>query len=313
MALCYRSVVSKITAELAEFKGTGKDDGVIHWRSLVAGEIGSLLTSSLNMSREALNELLKLGAVYENNLRCSNDRLFSESRPSGSYFRIHTQPRRYNLQDFKFEVLFENSDFLVAHKPSGLPSHAMVDNVRENLQYAIEQKVEQKLFLTHRLDVPTEGLIVYAKNKKFLSHFNQLLADRKVKKFYRLFTEKDVPFIENQILQHHMLDSVTAPKVLSLKEVPRSKICQLRICKTISSREISVELLTGRTHQIRAQMGFENCPIVGDTMYGGKTQPWGQDQIALMAEHLEFENFTFSTGWQKKFSAFPKSDPESTF
>src|SRR4029079_6682078 len=108
----------------------------------------------------------------------------------GAVVRIHLEPKRYSVdrEDLRRRIVFENENFVVVDKPSGLPMHPTLDNLRENLLWAFENRY----FLTHRLDVPTSGLVVLAKTKKYQSLFNTLISERKVRKLYEALTHKPV-------------------------------------------------------------------------------------------------------------------------
>lgn len=265
----------------------GFEYGVRHIISPQSGTVCDVLLGILELDPEQINFLLDLGSIYLNHQRVKEN----SSVSVGDYLRVHTRPRRFHQNDGKWSerILFQNEDFLVAKKISGLPVHASVDNNKEHLQAYLESTIGTPLYGTHRLDVPTKGLIVYAKNTAFQSAFNKLLISREITKKYRAIVEgHGVP---TGMLTHYMEPSPRAPKKVSRDAQPGWQDCVLEILKTTDLPDFKSELLihlhTGRTHQIRSQLGYEKHPIVGDHAYGAK-KIWEEDKIELEACELHF-------------------------
>lgn len=276
-----------------------------------SGTIDQILSTAMGLSPEDSLFLLNLGAIYLNHERLLAKTIAIEK---GAYLRVHSQPRRFKraLLQWPSAKIFENDDFLVVNKPSGLPVHSTVDNVQENLVAMLSAEIEHELFVTHRLDVPTSGLIVFAKTKDFQKKFNLYLMQRKVQKIYRALVhgEYDGP----RVLKHYMEPSPRAPKNVVKNQTAGWAACELRIQDVESTGdgncELMIELITGRTHQIRAQLSCEGFPVVGDRAYGSPVLlgDGGHEEIALQAVYLnfpqseseselhsesEFESFTF--------------------
>jgi 23S rRNA pseudouridine1911/1915/1917 synthase len=287
---------------LGEFIRRGAHDGVIHWRSKGPGALLPRLRESLGQSApsiERLRELLALGALYSEKERLLDWSYLECEHPGPTYLRLHTEPRRYDLsvlRDWQERVVFENENFLIFNKPSGLPCHPMVDNFQENLLVELQRLTGKKLLLTHRLDRATKGLLLLAKTLEYQKAFNHLLTVRGVQKLYRAAVESAPPWLEGQELTHYMLPSPRAPKLLVREMQLGTQECRLRILK-IDNCLLTLELLTGRTHQIRAQLGFEGFPICGDVAYGASHQPWGEENIALQSFQLAFRDPLIEQNW----------------
>lgn len=267
----------------------GFEYGVRHIISPQSGRISDILLSTLDLDRAQVEFLLDLGAIYLNQKRIRENASIS----AGEYLRVHMKPRRFptNESNWKNRLLYESSDFIVVNKTSGIPVHPSVDNVQENLQAYLEKTLQTPLYVTHRLDVPTRGLIVYAKTSQFQAAFNKLLADRNMKKIYRAVVEGQN--LSPGLLTHFMEPSPRAPKKVSAQAHDGWQECQLEILSaknlTNERSEFRIQLLTGRTHQIRAQLGFEKHPIVGDHTYGAK-KLWDEEKIELESCELSFKN-----------------------
>lgn len=266
----------------------GFEYGVKHIISPQSGLISDVLLSNLDLDLPQIKNLLNLGAIYLNGQRLTEDFSVSE----GAYLRVHSKPRRFPANDGKWaeRIIFENEHFIIVNKISGLPVHASVDNIRENVQAYVEQTLGHAVYLTHRLDVPTRGLICYAKTTEFQSAFNKMLINREMKKIYRARVT-NAPKLG--ILTHYMEPSPRAPKTVSREEQPGWQNCILEILEkkelADGSFELRIHLHTGRTHQIRAQLGHEKCPIIGDHAYGAQKISI-EEKIELEACELEFIN-----------------------
>jgi len=286
----------------------GKSYGVEHLLASKSGSLVEILENQLPLAPSQIQFLLSFGSIYVKGQRC----LENTQIENGTYVRIHQNPRRFPFAQFQWpeQKIFENDDLLVVHKPSGLPVHPTVDNIQENLATLIQQKTGHDVFVTHRLDVATSGLMIFAKTKSEQSRINNCLMQGQVRKFYRALVHGiNVPMGE---LLHYMEPSPRAPKNVSLVERPGWAACKLKIIDQTEvfhgHTEVIIELITGRTHQIRAQMSSSGFPIVGDRAYGSPIQISQYENICLQAFYLEFplsetENKSFrleTTPWQER-------------
>lgn len=267
----------------------GFEYGVRHIISPQSGKVSDILLSILHIEFSQVQFLLDLGSIYLNHKRLKED----SSVSSGDYLRVHTKPRRFivNNENWRNRIVFENEDFVVANKISGIPVHASVDNNKEHLQNYLAQCLGCELLVTHRLDIPTHGLIVYAKNSQFQSAFNKLIIQKELIKIYRATVEGNS--LAPGRLIHYMEPSPRAPKTVSVTNNEGWLNCELDILESHSMdngrSNLKIHLLTGRTHQIRAQLGFEKHPIVGDHTYGA-TKISDEEKIELQACELNFTN-----------------------
>lgn len=287
-------------------------------------DLSLFLQNELKISSEKAYFLIDIGAIYVNSIRLTSSILLK----TGDIIRCHKEPRRFNVpKDISKQIIFECEDFLIINKPAGLPTQANLDNRIENLHYSLSQTIKKNIFITHRLDQGTQGLILFAKTKNFQTYFNQLLSQHQVVKIYQAITTG--PLLSPGLLDHWMEPHPRSPKKLSSINVSQWKHCQMQLldasilnessCLNIiningkrlqniniphSLNQYRIQLYTGRTHQIRAQLTFEKNPILGDTLYGGiellqdpNQNPTKSDFFLLQCERLEFtykgETFCF--------------------
>lgn len=256
---------------------------------------------------ECLKQLLNLGAVYKDQTRMEKEFIVDPA----NVIRIHLMPRRYDSNRFHFgnDVVYESKDYLIVNKPSLLPVHPTVDNCKENLLFLLRQKFGSEICCIHRLDLETTGLLLFAKNNTTQHYFHNLFARREIRKYYRAIVPTGKLPLGYQC--HWMQKSKRSPKRLFVNEVLDSSTVELIITDNYPSRFpnlniVSLELLTGKTHQIRAQLSFLGFPLPGDSLYGGSTfsSAIGETHFLLHACGLKFvdqqgvpQNFSLQPSW----------------
>lgn len=264
----------------------GKNDGVEHLLASFSGPLGDVIQKQLELSPSRAEFLRQFGAIYLNDKRC----LENVHIEQGSYLRVHQNPRRFPIEVFSWpeQKVFEDEDLIVLNKPSGLPVPATVDNLHENIAALLAQATGHDIHVTHRLDMGTSGLLILAKNKNAQAAINKSLMQGEVQKFYRARVHgQNLPMGE---WLHFMEPSPRAPKNVSFTQKPGWIPCRLKVMDqtelTDGFSEVIIELITGRTHQIRAQMSAAGFPIVGDRAYGSALKWTDKECWDLQAFYL---------------------------
>ena len=144
--------------------------------------------------------------------------------------------------------------------------------------------------VTHRLDRPVSGLVVFAKTSKALSRLNEMFKNSEVKKTYWAVV-KNLPREEEGELVNYLVRNEKQNKSYAYdKEVPGSKKAILHyrlIGRSQNYYLLEIDLKTGRHHQIRCQLAKMGCPIKGDLKYGfPRSNPDGG--ISLHSRSAEF-------------------------
>lgn len=222
----------------------------------------------------------------------------------------------------KTQILFEDSDILVIRKPAGIATQAarigQMDVVSELKNYLAAQSRRNGqpgkvpyLGVIHRLDQPVEGVLVFGKTHCASAALNEQLKNRMLHKRYFAAVCGRPSLSENLITDYLLKDGgmakVTAsPRAGAKKAVLHYKlldICSVEIGARHDTMEawgapvevslLDIRLLTGRFHQIRAQLSHMGCPLLGDQKYGTEMSALISSSLqisdtALCAYHLDF-------------------------
>lgn len=256
-----------------------------------------------------LEKLLSLGAIFRNGSRLADWDFEDSPLVPEDILRVHFSPRRYFWRPDLVAswVLHETEHSLLVRKPAGLPTHPTLDNTKENLLHHLHAAGHPEALMVHRLDVGTDGLILFAKNKTAQKFLGAQFEDRSIIKIYSALT----PVWENPPprLEHWMKNADRAPRELFHEPSIDRKLCRLYITDEKSFEHqgefysaLEIRLETGRTHQIRAQLSRSGYPILGDRMYGS-SYSWSAPLVE--AAHLTTES------WALRCQQMQWEEPES--
>ncbi|GAB2686170.1 TIGR01621 family pseudouridine synthase [Aliiglaciecola aliphaticivorans] len=200
-------------------------------------------------------------------------------------------------------IVFENSDFVVINKPEGVA----VQN--EQSQSGILPRIQtqlqlDKLWLVHRLDKVTSGLLILAKNAEAASRLSQYFAARKIQKYYLAISDKKPKKKQGAVIgdMHKVRDGKWALKT-SRHQPAIGQFFSAGLGD--GQRLFVIKPHTGKTHQIRVMLKSLSSPIVGDSSYSGTPS----DRTYLHAYGLTFED----CGQQIQISCLPDSGQHFTF
>lgn len=191
-------------------------------------------------------------------------------------------------------IIKETPYWIAVNKPTGM---IVERNPFESpsLEEVIEQHLAVKrkssfLGIVHRLDKVTSGVILMAKKKSALKHLNQQFQDRSIEKVYWTVVT-GVPKVQEGFLSNWLSkDQKQKRAIVSNTKIDGAKQAQLKFRVLASRGEqalLEVELLTGRYHQIRAQLAAYGHPILGDFKYQSDANEYSKT-IALHARKLTF-------------------------
>ena len=194
-------------------------------------------------------------------------------------------------------VVYEDNHIIVVNKTASEIVQAdktgdtpLSETVKQYLKEKYQKPGNVFLGVTHRLDRPVSGLVIFAKTSKALTRLNEMFRAGEVKKTYWAVV-KNAPKESEGELVHFLVRNEKQNKSYAYdKEVPNSKKAVLDyrlIGRSDDYYLLEVDLKTGRHHQIRCQLAKMGCPIKGDLKYGSpRSNPDGS--ICLHARRVRF-------------------------
>jgi 23S rRNA pseudouridine1911/1915/1917 synthase len=193
-------------------------------------------------------------------------------------------------------IIYEDNHLIAVNKPGGIlvqgdhtGDKCLADYVKAYIKKKYNKPGDVYLGTIHRIDRPVSGLVIFAKTSKALTRMNKMFQDKQIKKSYYALLQKK-PRKLSEDLTHWLvkMEDKNITKAYD-KEVKRSKKSMLTYNYIGTANHkflIEVDLKTGRSHQIRAQLGKIGFPISGDLKYGSRKGKG--NYIYLHSKSLEF-------------------------
>lgn len=197
------------------------------------------------------------------------------------------------------EIVFEDNHVLVAVKSAGVLSQSdgtdapdMLTQLKAYLKDKYNKPGDAYFGLLHRLDRNVSGLMVFAKTSKCASRLSEQIRSGRVRKGYCAIVSGHIEKRSDTLISYLIKDeNMNMVRVLD-NEVLNSKFAKLSYeVKGYATRDdkeyslLQIELVTGRSHQIRAQFAHIGYPLIGDTKYGVKNS---RTSICLQSNYLGF-------------------------
>lgn len=252
-----------------------------------------------NGARAERDTRLKAGDVLQLYI---NDEFFDKPREDNAYLTVATP---------KLNIVYEDAHILLVDKRPGLAVHphdgaeygrTLIDHIQAYLYQKREwsPRGENSFVpaLCNRIDRNTGGIVIAAKTAEALRVMNQKIKDRELDKRYLAIVE-GTPRPPKGSLRGYLFKDAKKNRVfVTDTPQPGSKTCQTNYVTLGSSRGLSLvecELITGRTHQIRAQFAHAGHPLLGDGKYGKLDKRFDRNYQALYSYKLTFQ-FTTDAG-----------------
>ena len=227
------------------------------------------------------------------------------------------------------EIIYEDNDIILCHKPAGVATQTKrlgqqdMESLLKN--YRAKKGEPPYIGIVHRLDQPVEGIMVFAKNQKAAASLSKQIQKKIIGKYYYAVSACK-PEKESGVLEHYLVTDKKTNFTQVLEEnsekEPKFAKLEYRVVQTTEEKTVfDIKLHTGRQHQIRVQMAYIGCPLIGDEKYGLNLQTLeskaihegmlsncnnlhGKNNLALCSYRLQFQHPT--TKKMMDFSISPK-------
>lgn len=258
------------------------------------------LKDYLNLKRAIVQKNISLGNVLLNGKECKNNSILKlddviDLNSFITSFKKELAPVKKNL-----DIIFENDDFAIINKEKGLVVYPGVGNEEDSLverllarygKDSLSNGLSDRPGIVHRLDKDTSGLIIICKNDEYYNFLKEAFKKRLVKKGYYAILS-GTPKILSQRLCDSIKKSSKNPIKKEVSPLGKEAILDYLIVKKgIESSLAKINLITGRTHQIRVQMSNLGYPLLGDMLYQNmkKYKSQGFFLHSYMIEFLDYK------------------------
>jgi 23S rRNA pseudouridine955/2504/2580 synthase len=256
-----------------------------------------LLRRLKGVPKSHVYRILRSGEVRVNSGRVGPDyRLEVGDRVRVPPIRISAKPAK--PKPVEFPVVYEDSALLVVDKPSGVAVHGgsgISFGVIESLRAARPQA--KLLELVHRLDRDTSGLLMIAKKRSALVELHRMLREGEVEKTYLAVVKGRWQGEGREIREPlHKYVNAQGERRVSVAQGGMTAVTRVKALKaTDQFSRLEIQLLTGRTHQIRVHLAHAGHPVLGDDKYGDFTlnrelASKGFKRLFLHANKLDFRH-----------------------
>jgi len=247
-----------------------------------SGRLDIIMSEELCLPRNQVENFIKKIGVTINSkkIKKSGFKLKGDESIKYDFITCKKEVGDYEV-DFDIDILYEDEDILVINKPPFLVVHGAA-SVKEAtvVDWLIKKGIslstisgDERHGIVHRIDKESSGALVIAKNNESHKNLSAQLEDKSMGRYYLCLI--DVPLKEDIIIDKPI--GRNRKNRLKMDIVPntresKSAFCKIALAKDNKTELISAKLFSGRTHQIRVHLNSLSRHILGDSLYGFKSQ-----------------------------------------
>lgn len=257
-----------------------------------------LAQSLIDLSRTQAKKIIDLGGVHINGRRIRSCSTIVHPDDAVDVYIDHLSLDPYRLA--KQDVIFQDQYIIVINKPALVdtqPTHArfkgtLYEAVQWYLKDPFRPHLKVNIGMVQRLDRGTSGIIVFSIHPRAHKEMTRVFLEHDIKKEY-LALVQGAPEQKQGEIRSFLARSRKENRVKSVEKGGKEAITRFQVLeKWPNVSLLNVEILTGRSHQIRAHMAEQGCPLVGDERYGGTSTIAGVKvpRPLLHAEKLAFRH-----------------------
>jgi tRNA pseudouridine32 synthase/23S rRNA pseudouridine746 synthase len=257
-----------------------KHDGPVRLHFKVAKseemELAQFLSLKTQLSKSECKKVIDFGGVWiqinkgpKKRIKRATHMLIESNQVEFNYDK-----KLLSIPAYDFQEISSHKDWVVCFKPAGMLTQGSPFGDAGSLEWCLQKKYN-KIFMVHRLDRETSGLIIFAKNNHACRDLSQLFITQQFEKIYLAETIKgntQAP-TNDAILDFPVEGKSSQTKVLNCHEQP-------------DKFQFKLTLLTGRKHQIRIHLDHIGLPILGDPRYGKMNS--NSEGLRLQASEIKF-------------------------
>lgn len=235
------------------------------------------VAQTFGLSRRSAREAVRAGRIDVD--RKVSDEPGGEVSATARLDFHPNRPARHRVRSL-LAILVEDSDFLIVDKPAGLLSVPTAERERDTLLARVRHYLQHRFrrrptaYVAHRLDRDTSGALVFARNRETLHFLQELFREHRIEREYLALVEGLLP--DTGTLDADLIRDAGFGRrgVASSGRQGKRAVTRYRVVQRLGEATlVSIELETGRTHQIRVHFAAAGHPVLGDRVYGRRDRP----------------------------------------
>ena len=236
------------------------------------GELLEYLVNNIDMPRKKIKEYLTHGSIIVNNNKTTK---YNYKVYTGNTIIINT--KNNSINELPFDILYEDNHIIVVNKPSNLLTISTENEKFNTLYHMVREYIKSinknnRIFIVHRLDKDTSGIVLFAKDEKTKNMLQENWNEYVKERCYTAIVHGHLPKEEDTII-NYLNETKTNLVYTTTKDKGKEAITHYKVInKNNLYSELTINIDTGRKNQIRVTLKELNNPILGDRIYGIKDE-----------------------------------------